>query len=303
MSRSVAFLPLFMFASLSWLMACTNGGESGKTNKVAEINTASESADSPVLALVDGTPITKLQLTQAMERFFSAQQEISGRDRVERQVLRSLIDSRAIARLAEKEIDPWEKQDLEAKVAAYREELLVKAYIQEHATPQPITSELVEKYYNQHPEAFGGGTTNSFEMIRTTRALKDDERKQLIQLLGGLSSQQDWQSWAEKHAELPIGWRSLSAKSDLLKQPLKNLVTSTKAGATSDLHIGDQLTIVRVSAKDELPVKPLMQVSAEIRRKLAPIKMKDAIKAITQQAEQQVKIEIVEPAYQGIVNH
>jgi EpsD family peptidyl-prolyl cis-trans isomerase len=283
-------------------VACTNGDERAKANEAADKSAVSETADSPVLAMVDGTPITELQLSQAMERFFSSQQEIIDRDRIERQVLRSLIDSRAIASLAEKEIDPWDKQRLEVKVAAYREELLVKTYIQEHATPQPITSDMVEKYYSQHPEAFGGGTTNSFEMIQTTRALKEDERRELIKLLGGLSSQQDWQSWAGKHQELPIGWRSLTARSELLKQPLKSLVTSTQAGATSDLHIGDQLTIVRVNAKDKLPTKPLMQVSAEIRRKLAPIKMKEAIKEITQRAEKQVEIEIVEPTYQGIVS-
>jgi EpsD family peptidyl-prolyl cis-trans isomerase len=301
MSRIVAYLPFFIFLSLSSLVACTNSGDSTTETEKA-VKSPADKADSPVLVLVDGSPITEQQLSQAMDRFFSNQQDLDNRDHIERQVLRSLIDSRAIASLADKEIDQWDRQRLEAKVAAYREELLVKTYLQEHATPQPVTSEMVEKYYSQHPQEFGGGTTNRFEMIQTTRELKEAERRDLIELLHGLSSRQDWQSWVEKHKDLPVGWRSLTAKSELLKQPLKSLVNSTKAGATSDLHIGDQLTIVRVNAKDKLPAKPLLQVSSEIRRKLAPVKIKDAIKEIKKYAQQQVKVEIIEPAYLGIVN-
>jgi hypothetical protein len=79
-------------------------------------------------------------------------------------------------------------------------------------------------------------------------------------------------------------------------------VSSTEAGSTSPLHVADQLTIVRVNAREELPVKPLMKVSSEIRRKLAPIRMKDAIKEISEYAEKQMKIEIVMPDYQGITD-
>lgn len=286
------FLPL--------LAACSNGKETVSTNDSPADAGSSKSDSVPVLVMVDGSPITELQLEQAMDRFFSDQAAVKSRQDVERKVLRSLVSSRAISRLAGKELTAVDRQALNAKVDAYREELLVKEYLQTHAEPQPVTSEMVEAYYEKHKDEFGGGTSNSFELVQTTRQLDGDERKKLIELVGGLAAVEDWQKWSEKHSALPIGWRRLEARTELMKQPLKSLVASTEVGMTSALHIGDQLTIVRVNARAELPAKPLMQVSSEIRRKLAPIMMKEAIREISAEAEKKLEIEIVDQEYQGI---
>ena len=92
-------------------------------------------------------------------------------------------------------------------------------------------------------------------------------------------------------------WNPLSGPWPLIPamrmQPLKSLVASTGQGETSPLHMGDTLTIVKVVETKALPAKPLMEVSADIRRKLAPVKMKDAIKAISAEAKQRMKVEIV----------
>jgi hypothetical protein len=274
------------------------GGCSGSDNPKARVKdagtvSAPESSKSRVLAMVDGTPITDVELKQAMERFFSDQSQIRNRAQVERRVVQSLIDSRAISRLAEAELDATDRQLLDVKVAAYREELLVKTYLADHANPQPVTGDMVEEYYRKHPEEFGGGTTKRFEIMQTTRSLKDDERKMLIQLLGNLSSEKDWHRWADSHKSLPIGWRELTANPDVLMQPLKSLVSATEMGKTSPLHVDDVLTIVRVQETQTLPAKPLPDVSAEIRRKLAPLKMKEAIKVISENAKRQINIELV----------
>jgi hypothetical protein len=133
--------------------------------------------------------------------------------------------------------------------------------------------------------------------------LKEDERRELIKLFGALAAEKNWKQWAQQHAALPIGRRQLSARSELLEQPLRGLVEATAAGATSALHVGEQLTIVRVNAKEQLSPRPLAQVSVDIRRKLAPIKMKEAIKAISDSAEKQMKIEIINPGDQGSINN
>lgn len=276
------------------LSGCSGGDNSKAQPKDADAGPAAVPVQSRVLARVDGTPITEIELKQAMERFFSDQSQIRNRAQVERRIVQSLIDSRAISRLAEAELDGADRQMLDAKVAAYREELLVKTYLADHAEPQPVTSDMVEAYYRKHPDEFGGSTTKRFEIVQTTRPLKDDERKMLIQQLGKLSSEQDWHRWADGHKTLPIGWREVTANPDLLMQPLKSLVEATDMGKTSPLHIDDVLTIVRVNETRELPAKPLNEVSAEIRRKLAPLKMKEAIRKISEAAKKQVKVELVE---------
>lgn len=296
---------LLLCLGASWLVACSNSGETPSAAGKGQADDADGSAvpQASAIVMVDGTPITEQALEQAMERFFSSVGEIRDRERVERQVLKSLISSRAIARLSEAELDSHDTQALEYKVSAYREELLVKRYLQNHATPQPVSSDMVETYYQEHKEEFGGGTNNRFELIQTTRALNEDERRQLIKLFGSLAQESDWKNWAEQHRDEPIGWRQLNAKTELLQQPLRNLVEGTEVGATSGLHIDEQLTLVRVNGRDEIPAKPLMQVSAEIRRKLAPVKMKEAIKEISMQAEKQLEIKVVNPSYEGIAGN
>ena len=276
------------------LSGCSGSDNPKAQAKDAGAVSATEVSKSRVLAMVDGTPITDIELKQAMERFFSDQSQIRNRAQVERRVVQSLIDSRAISRLAEAELDAADRQLLDAKVAAYREELLVKTYLADHAEPQPITSDMVEDYYRKHPEEFGGGTTKRFEIIQTTRPLKDDERKILIQQFGKLSSEKDWHRWADSHKSLPIGWRELTANPDVLMQPLKSLVNATERGKTSALHIDDVLTIVRVHETRTLPAKPLHEVSVQIRRKLAPLKMKEAIRKVSEVAKKQLKVELVE---------
>jgi hypothetical protein len=295
---------LLLCLSAYWLTGCSDSDTPSAANdgQAEAVDGAAVVKSSPI-AMVGGTAITEQALDQAMERFFSSSGEIRDRQRVEQQVLKSLISSRAIALLSERELDNHDRQDLALKVAAYREELLVKRYLQQHATPQPVTSEMVETYYQEHQQEFGGGTNNSFELIQTTRKLTEEERSRLIKLLGGLSQEADWESWAQRHRDEPIGWRSLNAKSELLKQPLRSLVEATEVGATSALHIDEQLTLVKVNARDELPAKPLTQVSAEIRRKLAPVKMKQAIKEISTQAQAETEIKVVHPDYEGVTGN
>jgi hypothetical protein len=283
-----------LLAALPWFGGCSGSDDSKTQPGEAAMGSVTAQAQYRVLARVDGTPITEIELNQAMERFFADQSQIRNREQVEGRIVQSLIDSRAISRLAEAELDGDARQMLDVKVAAYREELLVKSYLADHADPHPVTSDMVEEYYRTHRDEFGGGTAKRFEIVQTTRSLKDDERKTLIQLLGKLSSEKDWHRWADSHKSLPIGWREVTAKVEVLMQPLKSLVAGTEQGETSPLHMDDQLTIVRVKETKVLAAKPLSEVSAEIRRKLAPLKMKEAIKTISEAAKKQVKVELFE---------
>ncbi len=278
-------------------LAACSGSEDVDNGTPQKVSSDQGSAfTTSILARVDGTPITELELEQAMDRLFANHLEPASKNKIRQQVLQSLISSRAISRLAEREQDAADQRALAVKVSSYREELLVKAYLQAHATPEPISTEMVEAYYASHTDEFGGTTRCGFELIQTNRELKEEERSTLIKLLGGLSSEQDWQQWVNNHSTLPIAWRQLSANTEILKQPLKSLVSSTAAGSVSPLHVTDQLIIVKVRDRTELPPKPLQEVSAEIRRKLAPLKMKEAIKEISDAASKQLTIEILAPA-------
>lgn len=249
---------------------------------------------SATLVTVDESPITRAQLELTIERTLGDSAPLFANEEVERKILDSLVSSRAMALLAERELDASEKQQLDLKAQAYREELLVRHYLQEHATPEPVSTEMVADYYNRHPEEFGGGVEKSFEIIASTTELDERQRSELIALLSGADVQKgDWQalvaSW--RAAGRPLEYRQNKLRPEMLDQPLRSLVEGTATGSLAPLYTNGQLLLVRVTAEQKLPAKPLAEVSAAIREKLAPQALKKAVKELSAQAVEQVKVQ------------
>lgn len=249
---------------------------------------------SATLVTVDGSPITRAQLELTVERTLGESAPLFANDEVERKILDSLVASRAMALLAERELDAGERAQLDLKAQAYREELLVRHYLEQHATPEPVTSEQVADYYQRHPEEFGGGVEKSFEIIASDQALEEPQRAELIALLSGAEAKgRDWQKQvaAWRAAGKPLEYRSNRIKPELLEQPLRGLVESTEAGSVAPLYAAGQLLLVRVTDEERLPARPLSDVSGEIREKLAPQSLKQAVKSLSEEATRQVKVQ------------
>ena len=135
-----------------------------------------DGAPDRLLASVNESPITQAQLDQSLERTFGSDaREVDSETR--RKVLESLVTSRAIALQSERELDAAFKQDLERRVSAYREELLVKRFLAKHAPPQPVSKEQIEAYYRQYPQRFGGYTRRRFELLASEGSLSGRERE------------------------------------------------------------------------------------------------------------------------------
>jgi hypothetical protein len=249
---------------------------------------------SATLVTVDDSPITRAQLELTVERTLGESAPLFANDEVERKILDSLVASRAMALLAERELDAGERVQLDLKAQAYREELLVRHYLEQHATPEPVTSEQVADYYQRHPEEFGGGVEKSFEIIASDQALEEPQRAELIALLSGAEAKgRDWQKQvaAWRAAGKPLEYRSNRIKPELLEQPLRGLVESTEAGSIAPLYVDGQLLLVRVTGEERLPARPLSEVSGEIREKLAPQALKQAVKSLSEEATRQVKVQ------------
>ena len=149
---------------------------------------------SATLVTVDKTPITRAQLELTIERTLGESAPLYANEEVERKILESLVSSRAMALLAERELDASEREQLDLKAQAYREELLVRNYLEKHANPEPVTNEQVADYYNRHQDEFGGGVEKSFEIIASDQDLEPAQRTELITLLSGPQVQgKDWQ--------------------------------------------------------------------------------------------------------------
>lgn len=249
---------------------------------------------SATLVTVDDSPITRAELELTIERTLGESAPLFANDEVERKILDSLVASRAMALLAERELDAGERAQLDLKAQAYREELLVRHYLEQRATPEPVTSEQVADYYQRHPEEFGGGVEKSFEIIASDQVLEEPQRAELIALLSGAEAKgRDWQTQvaAWRAAGKPLEYRSNRIKPELLEQPLRGLVETTEAGSIAPLYADGQLLLVRVTGEERLPARPLSEVSGEIREKLAPQSLKQAVKRLSEEAMRQVKVQ------------
>jgi len=247
-----------------------------------------------VLATVDGTPVTRAQLELAIERTLGESAPLFANAEVERKILDSLVSGRAMARLAERDLSPAEREELELRTQAYREELLVRDYLKKHAEAQPVTTEMVAQYYQRHPEEFGGGVEKRFEIITTSGVLTEQARDPLIrQLSDPKLATADWRARVEswRATGTPVEFRVGQARAELLEQPLRGLVESTPAGKVAPLSSSDGLMLVRVTEEKRLPARPLAEVSGEIREKLAPLQLKQAVKQLGATALGSVKVE------------
>lgn len=245
-------------------------------------------SEQQVVAYVNKTPVTRQQVENLGSKLFGDQKTID--ENLEKILIESLVGSRAMALLAEKEMTPQQTEQLQLSVDAYKEELLMKQYLQSHVEPQPVTAGMVKDYYDKHPEEFSGGIEKTFEYITNYKPLTNEQRKEVLNLFKTASEKRDWQKWVNAEKKLPLTYKKATANVSILEEPLKSLVKNTRPGEISPVHIVENITLVRVVNEKQHSPKPLAEVSQEIRKKLAPIKLRDAIKQAKEKALEQVDV-------------
>ena len=284
----LSVLILFLFVSL---ITCTEEKTPVEEPTVPAETPAPEPAfvlegDDIVLARVNGDAITRYDLDQSIRSTLG--DYAAGRlDEARRQkVLESLVASRAIARVQAANQSVEEKAALDKKVQAYREQLLVKQYLAKHAPPTPVTQEMVREYYESHPERFGAKTIRTYDMIAGTRPLKSEERDALIRVLNEAPQRKDWKIWTEtlQGKGYPVAYQHGQVAERLLHPLLRQLMKSLKEGETSRISfIEGKSYVVRIVDEKKIAPRPLQEVSAEIRKALVPVQLKNGVKKASAQ--------------------
>jgi hypothetical protein len=253
---------------------------------------AAPSSDDQALAWVGGDAIRRAELDFALSRIDGAAAKARAQDDgdLEGRMLESLIQARALATLAERELAPSALARLELQVRAYREELLVQAYLADHASPEPLPTQQIEDYYRDNPESFGGGRELSFELVQAPVPRDDAERDRLITALAGLDAVADWADWVQTDESSRFEYRAAVARPELLERPLRDLLEATPAGAVSPIGSGERLLRARVIALREIPARPLAEVAPEIERRLAPLTLRETIREVAERAVGQLGV-------------
>lgn len=255
-----------------------------------------DSATSRVLATVNGEAITESMVEQMITRTLSNVSAISRADQeqLNKKVLESLISSRAMMQIMKKELATEELNDIKNMARAYEEELYVKAYLQQYADPEPVSSTMVREYYEQHPEEFGGATRRSFELLVAPTNLDVETQDALVANLAQIRSEKNWAEnkvvWFEKYKlQLQVG----TSHPGLLDSALVSALSKLEENETSNtVYLDGQLHIIRLTGVQTTPAKNLFEVSANIRKKLSPLVVRKAVKAASETARAQAEIVI-----------
>jgi hypothetical protein len=245
--------------------------------------------DDIVLARVNGSPITRYELELAINSILG--KETAGRLKADgrRKVLESLVASRAIAQVQDAELAPEDLAALGKKVSAYREELLVKQHLAQHASPQPVSAEMVRAYYEQHPERFGAETLRIYEMVASRRPLNPGERDGLIRLFSQAADIKDWRQWVKtlQTKGYAVVFRQGQVSEKALDSRLKRLMQPLEKGETSNpTFIKGTAYLVRIVEDKQIAPRPLQEVSVQIRKALVPVQLKKAVKEVSIQVLQ-----------------
>ncbi len=290
--KKITLNGLFLILILGLIAGCTET-PSGRTKQDKHKPTVNLKGDDIILASVNGSPITKYELEKTIQKslgkYFTGKLDKEGR----KKVLESLVMSRAIALAQEKDLSDRDQAVLDKKLKAHREELLVMQYLATHAPPEPVSREMIKEYYDKHPERFGGKTIRTYEMISTKQMVRSQERDELIELLKKPAEKKDWSKWANdlQKKGYPVTYRQGQMNKNVLHSKLFQLMSSLKKGETSQLSFIKGLAyLVRMADEKLVEPRPLKEVSAQLRKSLAPIQFKKAIKQASEQVLEKVEV-------------
>jgi hypothetical protein len=259
--------------------------------------------DDVVLAKVGGKPISQYDVDQLASRTLGKLGGEAVRSSAQGKLLEGLIQSRAIAAAAERELTPLEKLAVEREVAGFREQLLVRGYVERHAPPAPVSQQMIEEYYRNHPERFGGKTRHLCEVVGATRDLSPDERNSVMKALREGEHLTDWKTWVDTltKKQLPVSLTNTADDDQLLVARLGELIRSLKPGAPSQVVlISGRPYVARLNGEEKAPPRPLSEVRADIERLLSPAQLSSALEKVGQEARKQVEVEILKPAGPGV---
>lgn len=271
----------------------TAGGGSAPPRGSTGVSDATEGAEGPVLAWVNEIPIYETEIDLFLESRMNLLPFQTRDEELRDKVLKSVIASRAMAQVAERELSESERLEVAMKTAFFREELLAKRYLEENAQPKPVSREMVREYYDSHPEEFGQRSLKEIEWLATVKGLDVQGREALLPSFQSLDSVPDWQGLATQTNDgvVRVDYKRGVFAGELLNPRLRAVVASTPVdGASGLLMIDGRLHRIRVLTETLQPAEPIGKVSSEIRQRLAPLAMRESVQTASDAVMAQVEV-------------
>ena len=260
-------------------------------DKLSNNDASPTGKQSVILATVNNTTITEDDLHIIGLRTLGDKYKANMNIDIKNKLLESAIKSRAMAIVSEQETPKARLNQIELATSAYREELLAKEYLRKHARPKPLTSVKLQRYYNEHPELFGGEMIKKVAYIR--KAIKNNA-KQASKIMDDLRGRKQWDK--SQLAKNDIDLKEFNYRKGLLTSQQENIVNRLDEGQTSDLHLLDNYYYVfRVIDIKTLKPKPLSEVAGKVREYMLPQLIAESVSQVSDELMKKVTIKRITP--------
>lgn len=250
-------------------------------------------SQSPVLATVNSQSITEKDVDFMIQRTFSDAENALVNDETRRNVLQSLIASKSMQTVMLQELSVEKLTDIENKAKAYQEELYVKEYLLKNAKPKPISSKAIQSYYERNIANFGGGESITIELLKSASKPSESQRDAILKAIAKLKADTNWAEFVSTNNELGLQHFRSVVQPGLFEPVIEQSIKPLKVGDSSGVIFVKQVPhIIKVINKQKNVAKPLASVSASIRKELAAIELKKAIKKASDDVVQKVDVQI-----------
>ena len=241
-----------------------------------------EAPEEDVLAKVNGIPVTALDFEQAALRAYGENYRDTLAPPARKALMESLVLAKAIAQAAEQVFTPEENALIKARVRAYREELLIQKYLAEQVRVSPVTQAQVREYYQNHLEDFGKREKIFYEMVISRHPVGFSNRAVYLEAFDR-APDKNWQAWVGRLTTqgIPAEYQQGVYENQKFTPTLSTLILSLDENEVSGpVFIDSRLYRVRVARIERVAPQPLNAVASDIRRKLAPIAVKNALEEV-----------------------
>lgn len=249
-----------------------------------------------ILAQVNDEIITDEDVQFFINKTFSNNSSAIKNKQIKKNILASLIASKAMEIAMKEELSPEQINQIKLKTQHYEEELFIKEYLAQYAIPEPVTSSMISNYYQEHLEQFGQVEMKTVEILQRKSKLNENERDAILTSLVTINATDNWQHFAEnKGKHLSLNYVKTKFSPGLFDKKVAEVIETLKVDENAKItFVQGQPFIIRIIAVQTLPAKSLASVSATIRKKLAALQLKKAVKESSKQVMKQVKIVYME---------
>lgn len=250
------------------------------------------------LASVNGSIIGSEDLSVYMARTVGSDYAAMADANLEKNVLESLIASRAISQKSLESMSNDERLTMEKRVAQFREELLVKRYLLEHATPEAIGHEDIRVYYDSNAEEFAGKEERLYEFLTVSPQQYKSNPSAAMELISSAKTERNWAEFvvrANKAAGISLVRNTQSFVGEGSGSSIeKSVIALTPNKMSKVIFENGAPYIAKLISVSTRPSKSFEESRAEISKRLLPARIKGSVKKLSSEILATAKIEYFE---------